>query len=485
MPTLVLLDGDGAVHGLMQMLPAPVALETTAGARDQATLAIALNVDSAARLHGRPGVSFADVDGWRQHVELAFGLDIPVERVELALVASTPQAADAALDGLRRTATRHGATRFDRIIVIARDAGLHRRLMGSTCADPYRVTAGRFARRREAPARVPTGTPEPLPQTWSAAISRPGLAQHVAGRVVDVAPGADLHEIAARAAFRSNVPAEPWLLTQLGPTVRSLRGVDRLSAQYRGCVCGTTVPVPLAPFDWDDGLEVRGPGGVPADGAIAAARVSMAGPGVMRAEGRSAAQQAFAASVATSSPASLFVDRRELELQVRRGVVLEDDVFARRFAGKYVPIVWTISPAHGVFCAFDVQADPLPSAWWRLDVTTARNKEKQRVPADWGAAPRVVECTAQVATFDREVVLRAPLSQGPSKVLDTLRTGQIGRARASDAAAMAFALAPVAAGQMVARPRRIQDVDDAELRAAGVPQHSIRDLRRLPLLAIP
>ena len=219
---------------------------------------------------------------WAQRFGHALALSLcggTASRVEVALTLTGPEAVDSVLYRLLLASPWPGTIDVARVVLLSGDRdlkdrierevrpGLRRVPAGSDVPsgrmwvrakgakdDPWRAahacrvwTARRGAgrRRRGIPRAPVVPAPGPLPEGWSVPIDGASLVVAAAGRSVDFAGTPSLAAL-AKAIGRDR----PHLLSQIGPTTSSLRGVARLSAILDGT--STT----LGDVEPSDGLVV-------------------------------------------------------------------------------------------------------------------------------------------------------------------------------------------------------------------------------------
>ncbi|MFW6087642.1 MAG: hypothetical protein ACODAG_10595, partial [Myxococcota bacterium] len=234
---------------------APEGREEGGGRAADCTVVVAMNAVTAAKW----GL------GWHYLRTLARALGIHLAgsarvRLEVALTLPVPQAADAALLRLCLEAPDPAAAGsvFD-VWLLSRDGGLASALGGrlesgglsrEACARAgvhHWVLLGQgvgCVRRFEGGVRATASPTPPVEPRFSVDVDTPGLAAWVASREVDLESGDRELADVARA-----VLARPGLLSQVGMTRATVRGIERMAALPGPAEIGACRPT--------DGLEVR------------------------------------------------------------------------------------------------------------------------------------------------------------------------------------------------------------------------------------
>jgi len=190
---------------------------------------------------------------------------------EVALTLPMPQTADVLLGRLALERPDEASPPdYELAVLFSQDAGLARtlgaqrawhgwiRIANNWCGQAWANHGGRPALRRPpATARSSKG-PVPNLTCFTLEVASDGLAGWASERRVDLPPACSLVDLARRA------EREPWILSQLSATQRSVRGVSRLHA-----VQTEDAPM-LGPVSAKDGLEVRGQAARPVSGSDAA-----------------------------------------------------------------------------------------------------------------------------------------------------------------------------------------------------------------------
>lgn len=203
---------------------------------------------------------------------------------EVALALTMPQTADVLLRRLVSHAPRQEwSGSYDLVVLFTGDVGLsadmgdhlarrgwvrvlHERWAGTAWA---RANDGHPAiRQPPARCRSGSGTAPSLDAVTVEIRGGDAIAQWAGQRHVDSPPNHSLHELTQL------VDRKPWVLSQLGATQTSLRGIARLEQ------LPSDHPILLAPVSPKEGLEVPGTRDLP--GAGSAAREASVGIGAVR-----------------------------------------------------------------------------------------------------------------------------------------------------------------------------------------------------------
>lgn len=238
-------------------------------------VAFAMNLDTADH-----HVSFEGLRGLAQHLAAAIARST-LHGIEIALTLVVKESADLALERLlvhAPTVAHNG--RLAAVHLVSDDLGLRENIqkyLGRNYASE-RITGGvswAFAGKKK-----PTSRKAPKSGVHSIAalapahphieVCTPTLIAQLGQRPVDVPSGSALHEVSA------SVSSRPGLLTQLGITTLTLRGVERM-----GQLADGLHPV-LSPLGPTDGLEICADN--PPSGTYAEPTASALGPGAIRFE---------------------------------------------------------------------------------------------------------------------------------------------------------------------------------------------------------
>jgi hypothetical protein len=183
---------------------------------------------------------------------------------EMALCATMPQTADVALLRLATESPALDATPYHAIVLLSADGDLRgymERLVtgyggvrasgyagpGSNELTLWRCPNGLKRRAPTSPTAAPPGTPPENLACYTLPIDSFGLAGWAYSKRLDLEPGSDMRSIATQ------VQRDPWLLSQIGLTTNTVRGVSRFARLGDDATIGPCGP--------RDGVEVRGTGG--------------------------------------------------------------------------------------------------------------------------------------------------------------------------------------------------------------------------------
>ncbi|MEQ8461658.1 MAG: hypothetical protein RLO52_44450 [Sandaracinaceae bacterium] len=296
-------------------------------------------------------------------------------RVEIGLTPTMPQTADVLLARLARRApdtggagsvTFAGLLSKDRDLVAALDEGFVKpKSRWMRAARGWPMNAWRADREGRSIARVAEvagsakgETPLGLPEFYTQPVGR-AHARWAAARAVD-APPEDLSVLAQL------IDEEPWLLSQVGSTKKSLRGVARLLRRGEA----------LGPICVDDGVELRGRAERPTH--VSRAEAASVGIGAARFPDERA-------TLACRIPVEVLSHAAEVQLE-RRGVsvgaTLQRLEFERALSSSPVNVrLWATrrgrSPA--LVAKIQVSSTAQPAIWW---ITGDRKADSERtVPA--------------------------------------------------------------------------------------------------------
>ncbi len=232
-----------------------------AGERPDTVVVVAANSTTMAAAHR--GSASVDLSYLHRLAASLGALLTPGRRValETGLTLQVPDGADNLLERLLEEAPRpEHAGQLERVALISQDMGLMGRvrgLLGRPRQDQPWFGVHRFwhdhANQRtfrdyKTPAPAPPGEAQPPKPSRSTRVRTAAEARAVGDWPLDLALGADLPDLARR------IEANPSILTQIGATERSLRGLDRL-ARIDADELTTTGPCAAA-----DGLEFHRPG---------------------------------------------------------------------------------------------------------------------------------------------------------------------------------------------------------------------------------
>lgn len=249
---LVDLDNVAGPYGLRGLVELAAAAQKKVPDVREWRVAFALNTSTP----GEHGVTLASLR------EAGSALGATGDATEIALALTMPQTADVLIARLARWAPSDDAAGpYQAAILLTGDQDLadslgEERYENSShgwlrsedgITTLWRMPeAGKPARREPPP---PAKTHEPkrpeLEQAYTLPVMEPSHASWAAMRTPDVDGALELEQLA------NLLDAEPWLLSQLGATLTSVRGIDRLtrlggSSSHLGGVCP------------EDGVEVRG-----------------------------------------------------------------------------------------------------------------------------------------------------------------------------------------------------------------------------------
>ncbi len=248
---LVLVDLDNVRRrdrGPLEHLALPERIAEVDG--PPCVVVFAMNLDTADH-----HVSAATLRTLAERIATSVG-DAPLRGFEVALTLVVKESADAALERLLGSAPipAHEG-RLVTVHLLTEDQGLQESIGDKLRAYEDEKAGGRStwhrkgkktpAPRRFVPGELDGFKDEPAEHPHLALTSNERVAAH-AGRPVDIALGTPLHEIAGLAARR------PGLLTQLGITTESVRGIGRMHAVVSG------QHPRLGPLDPGDGVELCG-----------------------------------------------------------------------------------------------------------------------------------------------------------------------------------------------------------------------------------
>lgn len=302
-------------------------------------------------------------------------------RCEAIPVLTVPQSADGALlRALRQASSATVVGPFNQVVLVSADGGLRqsirkvlevRPMSQGREVFPFRVfeLPARRPHRRQAPpgARLSTASPV-APTGWSARVERD---EHIAAvQTRDVQRRDALQDFSSLA---RHLEERVELLSQLGPTRTSSRGVARLGA------CLNRGQVTLGPIHPDDGLEIDNEGFVP--GRVSSLSPATFGPGAFRMDN-------LRATLPTRLPIAVLkelVQRNMLHLDESR---LDRDAILRAGwpqggtlkAGPFPIKMWI---AHDkLFASVRTNSEQF-QGWWLGD-ERAQSELSARIPSDFG-----------------------------------------------------------------------------------------------------
>ncbi len=399
--------------------------------------------------------------------QLAEAFGATCERIEIAITLTMPQTADFALRRLAKEApSPAGAGNYDYAAVLTKDRGLvqaFQRLYSGLRWVEIKLWRGKAwtsaGRGQLARRRAPTAgsvatavTPNTSSQS-TVLVADDGIAAWASSQPLDVAPELDLFQLALK------VDREPWLLTQIGPSTTTVRGIARLESVP--LQSSTT----LGPVASADGLEVRGAASLPPSASTA--RAATTGIGAVRFLSASA-------TVACRLPVAMLKDGVAYEIN-RNGVDIEFALQQLRATDRLGPVkVVLAQDKESVVASVEPGATSV-DAWW---VRHTETKSEKRV-----ALPGAVSVPVKTNAFlmrapvefksDR-VCLGAGTTVGDRVVAETnIARGQIGQGRCHGAPVAIYALKTNIASGSEVPVRAIQDVALSS---------GLQELRLLPLV---
>lgn len=394
-----------------------------------------------------------------------------LEGVEVALVAPVPQAADALLlPLLERSPFVDGAGEFGRVALLSRDQGLHEELAARLAG--RKPTRHRYRdewrwfdlpaplRRKQLP---PTPAPGEgaLPAHYSAAVSTRSAALAAQQRPVEAPSGAGLRAVAAA------IRERPHVLTQVGPTTASLRGLERLDRLLRAHDV-----VPIGRVGEGEGLEVHAGAATPPPTRV----VPGPAPGLARLVGEER-------TVLCRIPPSAMIGLAAADFAPGPDGDLEAMRTLRALGGEGRV---HLGLARGGFLRATVLRSPgePPPIWW-VDGTTGRATSELRLRISQVRLPHPIKADARITRYRDDTQHGLRLAAPPTRpVMVRVRApAEAGHIVAVDHDGRAFAALLSrrrGAGEWEARP------------IASVPHHQLlplvgRDLPhllRLPLVVV-
>ena len=313
--------------------------------------------------------------------------------VEIALCLTMPQTADVALVRLAVEAPfEAGSGEFDTIVLLSRDRELRRSLGALViegCAGVqvsrnnnlgmmWQCPEGNQLRRRPprvADARAPGAGPSASVDFYTIQIDSRALAGWAMCRSIDVKYGSSLFRLA------QEIDQHPWLLSQLGLTEQSARGVARI-----GALPGITA---MGACSHKDGIELRGGG--ECEGVTRHIRKASVGIGAVRLE------EGVWGTVSTKLPFGFLSEIGGEYAAGRSGELNDTEVLRRAPMWKPMGAEVTVEFERSMLAASAEVRRPgpkqQPQAWWlryRLCKTMLRFEELMSV------LPRRIESAARV-----------------------------------------------------------------------------------------
>ena len=440
---------------------------------------LAMNLDTAAV----PELDFGPLRSFGERLARVLGRT-ELAGLELALTLPTEQSADKALERLLGSAPRaEHAGRLARVCLLSEDRGLRRALEGQLDAG-YRMQKHpdgfSFSWTQENPKkkglqRHPPGNPRlslavasPAPSDRAQALDTPEFVAWAQGRPVDVEPGVSLPQLVER------IRRRPGLLTQVGLTLTSLRGLVRMELVAQG------QPAQLGPCGPGDGLELCGED--VRQGHYGRPAMSSLGPGAIRLEHprRATVRTRLPLAVVMAVQDQLAVDG----LAAVKDALALTKVSHRKLASS-LPFEVRLELKRSELKAEIVGSFGVPPPVWWLRDLKSRSKHAVRV-ASGSNVSLTVDAIPAVA-FDgqaRLVIVRAPCEGVVSAAIDgpsnpgAICAGRVGTHRV---AVLERQDRPTPSAS--ARCRAIQELSDTALRAAYPALFKdLGTLRQLPLM---
>ncbi len=344
-------------------------------------------------------VSFEALRALAEQLAAAIG-GSPLRGVEIALTLPVKESADAALERLLvHAATPAHNGRLAAVHLVSEDVGLRENIAAYLGAKYQQAKKEGVISWSFVGTKKPTSRKARKPGVHALrddepahphiAVDAPELVAQLGRNLVDVPQGSSLHEVAVAASTR------PALLTQLGLTTRSLRGVERLGQLAEG------VRPSLSPLNDLDGVEFCR--GSLSNGEYSEARPSTLGPGAVRLDapaGTLATRLPTAVVLAVPGPLPAHAGRLDDRTIVER----VDDAALRDAATVQVEL-----SSDGRVLKAEVHRgfqNPL-ACWWR---TSTKTESKLRMGGGVLSLRALVKVDARCAV-DREnasVFLQAP-----------------------------------------------------------------------------
>ena len=450
-------------------------------AEERWTVVVAMNTETAIE----NGLTFEGVRAAGKRLAEALGDDWAVE---VGLTLNMPQTADVLLEQLARFAPRartdlspHYSTALlftkDTDLVRSLDAELFRgwsRIKRVSAPARYgkgwRMAEGGRRVTRKPPGKVKSGgkgrPPDSL-QGYTVPIrGGTAIASWAGHRFIDVEPEhRELHQLARY------VNEEPWVLSQLGATRRTVRGVGRMDH-----LPSSPEPV-LGPISEKDGVEIKGTKSRPSQ--LQTPSEASVGIGAVRCD-------PSGTTVATKLPVSvLSCCKRPIQLD-GRGVML-------RAALQQLPEGTALGDATSMVCMRPGRTDLVakvqhrgteqPRMWW-LRESWARSEHE--VPGARDLLPAAVSSVAlPMKNYDRRafsVVLRSPFDRALVFASTEIQAGTIGQAWTHGGADAEIPVAVFAHARTIAAGERVDTVPIHADRAWAANGVYPRELANLPLL---
>lgn len=488
--TLILVDFDNVMRELRaatDLLPssAPgggnawmvggegIAVPTRTSETPTCVVAVALNTESACDVGDAIGPHLLRLAGHLAH----FVAGAPTVGIELGLTLAAPQSADALLLRLLASSPRVGHDgAFHQVCLLSEDRGLVAAVADALTGWARRDDAVGFTRWDGAAAITRHAPPAPRRPRCAAAsvddarrgilVADEALALWAAGQRVDLSADLGLVGIARRCR------AAIGLLSQVGPTLASIRGMERLVAAL------LRNELDIGACDRRDGLELR-PVTAPPDTYLPGVP-SRLGPGALRIEdARSTVRCRLPAAVMRIAARTVVRTGGEVDMQATLEYA-KPDVF-----GSDPVAVDFVVGGKDLVARVATRRGEAPTAWWVRGISAKADPRAKELAflVRSGAVKTVgARCAVAVHGEHREVILRAPLPTTPVLVPRRIGPEELGR---GEAGGNVFAvLAPsrgLDAGSHECVP--IQDVRrhafDATHRRLGA---RLADLARFPIV---
>lgn len=292
MRALILADLDNVLDGSVEdfAFDAARALEQEKGDVSEVVVVFAFNTSTALGLGSAAAseLTFDDLRAAGKRIQNA--LSASKGHTEIVLALTMPQTADVLLQRLAREAPTDATSGpYEMAVLFTNDGDLADSLAsqpswkgwyqrfdkGAAGRCWQRGPEGRPAiRKPPGPGRTGGGTAPNLEGVTIEISDGDGVAAWASARRLDVAANATLKDLAQQA------EREPWILSQIAATTRSVRGIARINAL-------PTVDVPLlGRVSRRDGLEVlgrgkpTGSGSQPTDASVGIGAVRFRDPGI-------------------------------------------------------------------------------------------------------------------------------------------------------------------------------------------------------------
>jgi len=424
---LLLIDLDNVLHDL-----GAGALETfTQRACRQMTrigatwsVAFVLNTETACRYE-------LTYEGLREAGrQLGGAAGDPNARVEIGIALTMPQAADVLLARLAREAPSETSSGpYQRAIVFTGDHGLAaalgRELYGRNgCrwiqtrdhrwlgTEWHMPDGGKPVVRKAPPTQRSRQLRAPSSENSYTICVAPGLEKWAAGK------GMDADSRQAFLALAADLEESPWLLSQVGATRSTLRGIGRL------CGLPSAARPVLGPVEPRDGLEVRGNAAMPAQGRRPVN--ASVGIGAVRFEvSHTTVASRLSASVLESASAAFSLDRRGVMV----GAALQQLALGCRLGTKTVKVRFS-RKGDWLVAKVEHGSTSQPQAWWLTGETKVSSELRMPHPA---LLPTTIVVAATPirpsASFAKRLALTSPVSAGDEVVVQApIAAGTIGLA---------------------------------------------------------